>query len=151
LRKYTLQPDEHYGIYTGQLGNASLQVLAGYRRKQFLIISFDQDGDLKDVSLKAETELVDKSEEAYLQTLFVSAGFILAPIHVHKFFLEEHEVGIRDLPQDMEDVFNDRESYSDEEWEDYVARLEQWKFRGDFVFWWGNDFWCDYEGYITAS
>ncbi len=194
---FTIQPDDHYGIYTG-LTNDETQILvtqgigAKFIGEVFVKISFDAKGvmtnfveipplDLSFVVTHNPYEN-DARYEKFLEIALQKIGFeTIQEIRVKKFFIPKHLIGIRQYPDYYQRFLEDGPEYTREEIEalrvlqansehyrgsfseaDLIGFSEQedledrqgfenWKAWGDFVLWCQNDFWCNDEGYITAS
>jgi hypothetical protein len=80
-------------------------------------------------------------------------------INVYRFFDGENNVGIKDLPDGYVDYLEHEASYlagesvetrkREKAW--IESEIEQWKLRGDYVFYWINDYYVNKLGEVVSS
>jgi hypothetical protein len=73
------------------------------------------------------------------------------PIRVKRFRLPKLQVGIDDLPDDLQEYVANYRSYDPAENADLEEALQGWKEESLFVFWWGQSFYVNTEGVVTSS
>lgn len=145
-REYLIQNFEH-DFYTGFIGDGR-QVLMGPLYPELVLIEFDAFGDFVGVQTRLETQRQSQVEDqnawehrydAYYETLAqvetwqTELGYRPGTIRVHRFFLADRGLGIRDLP------------------DHYQELLPYWREKGCFVLWWGRDFWMDADGDVAST
>ncbi len=145
-RIFTLQPNMHYEIYTGFSGR-NTQIIASHYDDRFVVVTFDREGNLTQVIDRPQ--VVDYLEA--LQTMFKENGFVVGPIRIKAFSLADYDIGVSGLSQYVDDFLHDPEKFSKEEKAEFQEEILDWNDNGRFEFLWMNDFWCDRDGYITAS
>jgi hypothetical protein len=147
MKSYTIQPDNHYGIYVGR-DKTNRQIFAGTTSKLLIIVVFDENGDFLEAIEKPHNfgQFAAKTETALLQWL-TEIGFSMQAISVKKFFLNQYSIGIQDFPDELEHFQYEPTDDDSTEYQEYI----DWQARGDFVLWWSRDFWCNEDGYITTS
>ncbi len=70
-------------------------------------------------------------------------------IRVKRFRLPKLQVGIDDLPDDLQEYVANRGSSPTEE--DLEEGLEGWKEESLFIFWWDADYYVNDQGLVTSS
>ena len=153
-RRFVLQPNEGYGFFVGTAGNQ--QVLVKSLNQGILVIAFSLDGHLTDHRVIS----VDRKEapDEAATDVFRQIGFQQLPIQVHRFYLQDYQIGIRDLPQYLEDYIVNPDVYladlagGDKELEmiDLSANLADWVSKGYFVFHHDDEYWMDKDGNVLA-
>ena len=80
-------------------------------------------------------------------------GFQPKPIHVRRFALPEHGIGIEDRPDHYEAFLKapELEEPDEEERESMFKQIREWDEENSFVLYCGNDLWLDAEGAVTSS
>lgn len=148
---YNLRSNAHYNIYAG-LSDGKSQILAGCYSNTLIIVMFDLEGNLLNLVEKpAVTMSGTKDSEEELQTWLAQMNFRPIAITIKEFFLAEYRIGIKNLPTDFEYFLENQTVFSGQDKLDYHKNITDWKARNEFVLWWGNDFWCDKNGWIIAS
>jgi len=69
---------------------------------------------------------------------------------VKKFFLKDLYLGIQDYPDHFGEVLSDPAA-SEAEKDDIRDSMQLWVQTGQFVLWWGNDYWLDDKGEVVSS
>jgi hypothetical protein len=158
MRLYTIQTHPNYEIHTGQTKD-NFQVLLGWYKNILLAILFDLEGNLvkvlekpylpsdKPVSLRDEHTLLRDALKSWLPEMIEKPG----PIRVEKFSLNNRPIGIADFDKLDQEFLDDETQFPEEERQDMRDMIDEWIQRGDFVFWWVNDFWCGPDGFIHSS
>ena len=79
-------------------------------------------------------------------------GFQEAPITVREFFLDDHFLGIRRLPDHLQEFRNNPESVADiEERREMEDRIREWESLDQFVLWWGKDYYLSRDGDVEST
>ena len=153
MKLYHLQPNLHYGIYTGHIKGGS-QIILSHYDDVLLAVLFDAGSDILEIRQKALSNDVREWHMKYPQVLqdwISELELDVHPILIKAFFLENYTIGIKELTSDFDYFLSHESDYSDQQKADYRQMIKDWKDSGEFVFHWANDFWCDREGYIIAS
>ena len=77
-------------------------------------------------------------------------GFRPSLIRVKPFFLDELGIGITDYPDHFGEILVDPAA-SDAEKDDVRDSIRLWDADGQFVLYWGNDYWLDDSGAVVSS
>jgi hypothetical protein len=173
-RLYRIKPHERRLMYAGVTAD-SKQVLMGLYCPYLVAIFFDERGDVLDVQKRVLPFMVEQIErgvgtniydlriEPRLKEWQGELGYQPATIQVHRFFVLEEcgnndeqtgrrsGVGIVDYPSFYHDVFTHPANHTQEEREQVQEALPRWEEEGQFVLWWGNDYWFDKSGECVAS
>jgi hypothetical protein len=123
---------------------------------------FDNEGRLAEVvdgELPPPQQLLDAGyrkavyEDNYAGYLERALRVTPGMIRVKPFCLPEVELAVYELPEDLQDFQEnpDCPNLADEERERLQAFLQVWKDHGQFVLFWGNDYWLDRSGEVVAS
>lgn len=75
-------------------------------------------------------------------------GLTEQPIVIERFSFPPFELGIEDLPRHMQRFKSDPDDFPEQEKRDYVELIDEWIAEGNFVLWWGTDYYLDKEGGI---
>lgn len=163
MHLYPLQSDPYYDIYTG-LVNENLQVIIGLLRADFIIlVTFDSTGKMievkeasyadrsKKLSAEFHPEIKSVVRDYALELWFPNVKFEETVIHVRKFALVDRNIGIEDLPSDLQYFLEHEAEFSIDEKPEYLEQLENWRESRCYVLWWGRDYWCNPTGLIIAS
>ena len=73
-------------------------------------------------------------------------GLAQERISVKPFYLREHSVGIKDLPDEYQ-AFLRGEDVGD----DWSEEVQRWQDEGDFVFIWGQEYYMNREGEVIST
>jgi hypothetical protein len=171
---YRIKPHERRWIYAGVTSDKR-QVLMGLDCQNLVAIFFDKEGNLLDVQQRVLSFMVEDAERGVSRSRYdekimprllswqEELGFQPATISVHKFFVleeraspQEHAwqrdgIGIVDYPAYYHDAFAHPDAYTEEERQEVLSGKARWERDGQFVLWWGNDFWFDSTGECVAS
>lgn len=168
--RYVIQTHEAYGFFTGK-SRGKQQVLMGLACPNLIAFFFNLDGDLIHVTKRFQEYLVPSSVfvdgkplEGIVQTFDIydpripvrlsewqaEIGFQEQPITVKRFSNAETGIGIGDYPDHFAEVLSDPNA-SDDEKDNVLQSLPEWEADGQFVFWWGNDYWLNANGDVTSS
>jgi hypothetical protein len=123
---------------------------------------FDNEGRLAEVvdgELPPPQQLLDAGygeavyEDNYAGYLERALRVTPGMIRVRAFCLPEIELAVYGLPEFLQDFQEDPgcPSYADQERERLQAFLRVWKVHGQFVLFWGNEYWLDRSGKVVAS
>ena len=77
-------------------------------------------------------------------------GFRPSTIRVKQFFSVKHGAGIEEYPTHFTEILEDPAS-DDVEKADIRASMESWDEDGNFVLYWGNDYWLNESGEVVSS
>jgi hypothetical protein len=171
---YRIKPNERHMICAG-LSSDKRQVLMGLYCPNLVAIFFDKEGNLIDVQQRVLRFMVEDAERGVgtsiyderIEPEFLSwqeeLGFQPATISVHKFVVLEESgtkdesscqrdgIGIQDYPAFFHDVLANPDAYTEEEKQHVQREQPQWEKDGQFVLWWGNDYWFSSTGECVAS
>jgi hypothetical protein len=157
-RLYPLRSHPTYGFYTGKLPSGQ-QLIVGCFYNAILAIFFDAEGQFlrshrQQVIASTRVPLDFTPEEAQqfqeaLARYRHQMQFQETPIEVRAFFVEG--VGIDELPSHYQDFLEDPTIFPPSDHEDVRRDIERWIARGDFVFYWGNDYYCNRHGKVVSS
>ncbi len=161
---YPIKPHERRWIYAGVTSD-NRQTLMGLFRPNLVAIFFNKDGSLLGVeerplqALGQNYERIEHDLSAWQEEL----GFQPVTIRVRKFFVLNEAgtprenawhldgIGIVDYPAFYHDVLAHPEKYTEDEIDHVRIEQPRWGRDGDFVLWWGNDYWFDGTGECIAS
>jgi hypothetical protein len=144
---YVLQSNVHRELLTGTLDNTT-KILTGSLDNRIVSVYFNEEGDL--INMKVIDDKFEPSLRSS-QNWLKNQAFVMSPIKIKEFFLQEYTVGIRQLTSEFEEYLQDKKHHSLEDQEMYNEMIEDWRYAGNFVFWWGRDYWCDKQGVIIAT
>jgi hypothetical protein len=168
-RHYPIQPEQRY-FDVGMTG-AGRQVLMGLYCPDLVAIFFDASGDLishearhleflqhSSVIVDGEPiegmvgfyDIYDERIPPRISAWQEELEFRPATIRVKQFFLDELGIGIEDYPSHFGEILDDLGA-SDEEKADVRESMELWDADGQFVLYWGNDYWLDDSGEVVSS
>lgn len=154
---YRILPDQEY-FHVGTLGDGR-QVLMGLLCPDLVAITFDRAGNLLGFDThpleflhpqsgiyNIYDERIGPREEAWHREL----EFRPATIEVKRFSIDELGVGIDDYPEHFAEVLDEPDQ--DEDWKAQIRKdKERWEADGQFVLYWGNDYWLDHTGEVVSS
>jgi hypothetical protein len=162
---YHLKTHEPYGFCTGKCGDE--QLIIGVLGRDLLRLTFDCDGDYKRTKKTKLPSKIDKNlrqrfpdkEDPELAALLEDEQIEDCDIDVRRFFDAENDVGIKDLPGTYAQYLDGEARYLAGETEEtreqekawIESEIEQWKLRGDYVFYWINDFFVNKLGEVVSS
>lgn len=158
-RLYQLQSHPFSGFYTGRTKSGQ-QVLIGQYYNAILIILFTMQGTLEAVkkhvfldTQRVPLDLTPYEREQFQASLYTqmhALDFIEQPITLQEFFTSPG-VGIEPFPSYCFDFLADENAFPPEEQKWYRDLIHQWQEKENFVFYWGNDYYCNKSGEITSS
>ena len=76
-------------------------------------------------------------------------GFTENTIRVDRFCLEVLPIGIEDLPRHFQEFLDDPDDFTEEEQREFPELIKEWTARGDFVLWWGTNYYLCHDGEIS--
>jgi hypothetical protein len=161
---YPIQGHPEYWFYVGR--SDSKQVLIGLIGNDLAVIGFDTEGkclgfqepllsvrdyarstggqELQEQQLRSE---IERQVRLYRDRM----GLADEDIHVKRFRFPDVNVGVDDLPDDIQDYLLNTTAFNERDRADLEDTLEGWKEEDLFVFWWGQSFTMDTEGVVTSS
>jgi hypothetical protein len=156
-RLYPIAPDESY--FSAGITPDGEQVLMGLFCPDLIAFFFDSEGNV----LRVENRPLDCLHEARppydiyddripkrIDAWKCELEFQQATIWIKKFFSEDLYIGIQDYPDHFEEILTDPEA-CEEEKDDVRDSIQLWDKDGQFVLWWGNDYWLDDSGNVVSS
>jgi hypothetical protein len=168
-RLYAIQPVQGY-FDVGMTGDGR-QVLMGLSCPDLVAVFFDPAGDLLGVERRqmdflqcggvlvdgkpiegavGDYNIYDRRIPPRLLAWQDEVDFRPATIRVKRFFIPELGIEIEDYPEHFGEILDDPNS-SDEEKADVRDSMETWDADGQFVLYWGNDYWLDDTGEVVSS
>lgn len=152
---YPMNFENDNGLWTG-VGSNARQCLVGQWGCDLMGFFFDAQGTL----LRNELRVLDRfdldgghwrDELGARPGLIQVKRFVWTPVpsSTSRSWTDDG-VGIEDHSEYFDNAANDP-TVSDEEKAEVRASLHRWYEAGQFVLWWGNDFWVDGSGEIVAS
>lgn len=159
-RLYNIQNDAVY-FHTGRVKNGN-QVLMGVLMPELVMVEFDGDGNYLGITTreipKQFLSVINDIYriEGYIQSALIEnwqdeIGLMPGTISVKKFFLPDRWIGIQDLPDHFQEILDQPEVYDEEFRREIQDEMKQWLDSGNFVFWWGNDYYLNQEGEVESS
>jgi hypothetical protein len=166
---YPIQSEPSYFFFAGTTPHG--QVLMGLACPYLVAYYFDSEGNLtggdrrcldflRPSGVYAGGEPIPEQVQTYnvyddripilLQEWQREMGFREQSIRVKRFADSEFGIGIRDYPEHFSEVMSDPET-TEEEKANELECESQWEADGQFVLWWGNDYWLNGEGEVTSS
>jgi hypothetical protein len=156
-RRYPIKPDE--GYFEAGITNNHEQVLFGLLCPDLVAFFFDSEGNLLRIEkrtldffhdVQPPYNIYDGRIPKHVDTWKRDMGLQPAVISIKRFFSEDLYIGIEDYPNHFEDNLADPEA-SEEEKDDVRNSMQLWDKDGQFVLWWGNDYWLDGSGRVVSS
>lgn len=166
---YAVQPDQEY-FDAGKTIDGR-QVLMGLYCPEIVAIFFDASGNvighearrlefLRKSSVIVDGEpiegmvgvydIYDERIPARIVAWQEELGYRPDTIRVKRFFLEELGIGIEDYPAHFDEVLADP-AESGAEKEQVRESMRLWDADGQFVLYWGNDYWLNEFGEVVSS
>jgi hypothetical protein len=157
-RRYPIKSHASYCFYTG-VTSGGRQVLMGLFCPDLLAFFFDAEGNLLGVDdrpvpffrgVPPPYNIYDERIAPLLDAWQREIGFRPTTITVKKFFSPEHHIGIEDYPSHFEEILSDPGADEEEKraTRDSIRLLDE---GGQFVLFWGNDYWLDSSGEVVSS
>ncbi|NUQ05786.1 MAG: hypothetical protein HUU31_17985 [Anaerolineae bacterium] len=172
---FPIQEHPYRSIYPGRSKEG--HPLIGFTRYDYIVIArFATNGELQGAEVvdwtRPKVQREDESPDAFIKAReqefeltrahLRTLGFAsLETVSVQKFWLPGTDfIGITQYPvhlapflepheSEYEDI--DPISLDDFERDELREQLREWRERGDFVLYYGNDYWCDPDGEINSS
>ncbi len=141
---YSLRSEEAYGWWTGTLKDGRQVLISG------VVIFFDCAGNL----LAVDDANLRHWRPAAVPYWRDQMGFEEGPIHVKRFHLPEHQMGIDDITDAMSEFLDEPSdnSWSDEERQEYPEMIREWVRDGQYVFNSGaGDYYMSHDGVVETS
>ena len=165
--KHLIQHCPDADLHAGKIAG-DRQVLMGLLYPNITAVVFDDEGEFLKVNYTSapaaemhpdgDVYLLHSPEyqERYLELLERCKGeieFQAGTIWIRPFWIDEDYIGIRPLPSHLEEflVNPDDVAEDEEEKEDLLEDIKDWRASGNFVLWWGKDFWMDASGEIEST
>jgi|GEM_PF-4286362 len=158
-RLYKLQPDLHYGFYMGHDADGFQYIIHHLNEhKTLFIIQFASKGKLIRVSKEQITPSIHKGINDLIEMTLTRIGLTVGMIEIEKFYLDDYAFGIKDLPEEEEELLQNPTAFPPEEGAGFDELIKDWQHRGDFILECGStrgggvrDFWLNADGFITDS
>jgi hypothetical protein len=151
-RLYTIQHDGwHY--HAGRIRSGT-QVLMGVQLPELVMVEFDDEGGFLRTLQRALSRAAVSDEDQRARELErwqEELGFTPGAISVHRYFLPERWIGIRDLPDHYQEVLDRPEALTEERRRELEEDIRLWRERGDFVLYWDEDYYLDRDGELQSS
>lgn len=155
---YNIQNDDYY-FTTGC--SSHRQFLIGFQLPNLILLTFDLEGNFLTLSLK---DVAGRIPSLSAGNLYVSSDAItveakkwanelnmtLQTISVKQFSVPEYWIGIKELPDHYQDVLNNPSEYGSDLNELY-EEIDTWRKRGDYVFYWNEDYYMSKEGEVIST
>ena len=159
-RLYNIQNDPIL-FHTGRGENGN-QMLIGVQFPEIVLVEFDAQGNyLRVVTREIPKQFLSvgngifQADDTVLLALIENwkdeMGLIPGTISVKQFFLPDRWIGIRDLPQYIQDYLDAPGNYDEELSRELQEEIRQWREHGDFVLNWDEDYDLNQEGEIIGS
>src|SRR5260370_19241249 len=151
---FRITTNKEYHIFAGRAG--SRQALIGLLYPRLIGVFFDLNGNfvtLQERALSAEAEhtgsggVFDEEFAQRLQPEVLSwqqeLGFQPTAINVKEFFLPNYSIGLESPATYWDPILRELHHYPQLEPEDIREMIARWDRTGQFVLWWGNDYYVD--------
>lgn len=155
--RYTIRNNGHYfttGI-DGQGRQVLIGLLFGATSPEVVAVLFDKSGDYLGSVAEPIVPRPDENDEAAADRTLaeVQSAISLTPasIVIKKFWLDDRQVGISDLPEHYQDFLNNPEEFDEQRKAELSEDVRRWFSEGDFVLWWGEDYYLDKDGDVSSS
>ncbi len=148
-KKYRIAPSDDYFL-VGR-GN-DCQVLIGIQGTETVCVFFTSDGKL----LRLETRAVAQNddEKAVRTTMaewLQESGARIETIEIEKFAIPERSIGIRDLPDYLQELVDDPFSFEADRRQHLSKCVSEWEAEGDCVLIWDEEYEMNSQGQITST
>jgi hypothetical protein len=140
------------------------QILLGLRYPYVVVLVFAASGELVEAVIRPSlfhpksrgpagpyfTENPDFQEKVsgQIASWQLEIGFRPGPILVQPFALPELSLGIEDLPRHLQGFRKQPKEFSEEEQREFPGIIDEWVSEGNFVLWWGTDYYLDKQGEV---
>ena len=139
---YTIQNDI-YHYYTGYLSNGNQVLLNSDGSEEdtpvFPLVEFDKDGNFLAIHTK------ETGNPGFNPLLFTPATIL-----VKQFFIPDHWIGIKDLPEHYQEFLDHPENANEDERFYYPEEIEGWRASGEFVLWFNEDYFLNEDGELDS-
>jgi len=128
------------------------QVVLGVFEPQLIAYFFDPQGSLLRTERRprASTRTESDYRDAIYNEWKLELGFVSGPIYIKGFFDSEEYVGIELIPEHLQP--EEIAAEPDSELRGYLAETRAgWLEGGNFVWWWGKDYWMSPEGEVEST
>jgi hypothetical protein len=145
-------------------GDGGHAIIIGLRYPYICAVLFDASGKLTEVRIRPLPFRARAMREggpyliedpdfqdryiAQAQIWGAELGFSEQSIVIERFAFPEFDLGIENLPRHMQHFRSNPDESSEEDKRELPKMIEEWIAEGNFVFWWGNDYYLDKEGEI---
>jgi hypothetical protein len=173
MHLYPIQNGIRNWISAGLTGDGR-QVLMGIYSPELIAIFFDPFGKLLDAQKRPLKFIDEDIQRGYAPDLRDDRigevlslwqdelGYQPQRILVRKFFILEESsgnvgpwtregIGIEDYPSFWLEVLTNPSAFDEDEKNMVRTEMPRWDREGQFVLWWGNDYWIDGTGELVAS
>jgi hypothetical protein len=135
-------------FYTGKIASGE-SVLMGLLCPNLMVIRFDSVGRYLSYE---EIDLTLTPHQPDITNHYPEPGFQKQPIEIQEFFLDNQCLGIQLLPEHLLEFLEDPSTAeNEEEAEEYRKMITCWQTDGNFVLWWGKDYWFDANGHVEST
>lgn len=138
---------------TGRLPDGT-QCLFGVQGTDFVIVYFTADGAFRNLERKPEliNGVTDEGDiDELVQQWESKVGIAEGRITVQPFFIEEQWIGIRDIPEHYQDVVESPDTFLEDDRQRLLKDVNEWLERGDFVFYWDEDYYLNADGEVEST
>jgi hypothetical protein len=122
---------------------------------EMLLVHFDSAGRYQRIEVRPlKGTYVAHDDSGALQELRdwqKELHFAPSPIRVRIFFEANRTIGIRALPDHYQEAIDYPETFEPSRLKLLLDDVQEWRARGDFVFYWGEDYYLDKEGDVVSS
>ena len=154
---YTVRDNGQY-FRTGQTASNDqvlFGVLAGEDGLEVAAVWFDPAGRFSRFSTRQVTVRPAESEEAAVRRELAdfqrACGYRPDAIHVEQFSVPDRFIRIEDIPEHYQDFLSNQDDYDADRQEELAADIKKWVQDGDYVLWWGEDYYLDSKGEVVSS
>jgi hypothetical protein len=167
-RYYSIQDQGDYDFLVGTTRDGR-QVLMGLLCPELVVVFFDPEGRFLECEARpwevpaprmpggTPFQIYDRefreSIRAQIQGWHEEIGFEPGPIAVREFFIWDRWLGIKDLPDHLEEFLADPSGAAEDEEEadDLRESINLWLNDGQFVLWWAKDYWMGADGDVDST
>lgn len=129
--------------------HSGYQFILGLQLPELVLIRFDASGKLESFEVRPIRIGMDAVEA--LQEWEQEISFSVGMIELCEFFIEERIIGISVLPDYLQEVIDDPASVDHDRRIVLQKDINEWLKRGDFVFHWDEEYFCNADGVIESS
>jgi hypothetical protein len=154
---YIIRDNGEY-FYTGRTlgkGQILFGILAGENGQEIAAVWFDPAGKFSRFTTQKITTLPSETRDAALHRHVIefqrTNGFRPDTIRVKKFSIPDRFIKIEDIPEHYQEFLNNPNDYEPERQQELADDIRTWIQDGDFVLWWGEDYYLDSSGEVVSS